>query len=118
MHASPDTVLWQRSAAIGLALLSLTVPLLAIVVQNIENIASASLTTPDHPGDERLILAALLVGIVSAVGALVVTRTLPPSRFRWLSGAVAALGGLVSAYLIWTLVGSCGLEVIWNVCRP
>jgi hypothetical protein len=85
-----------------LALLSFIVPLVIIVMS----------------GDERGSLVALLLSIVCAVSAMIINRGAAQSRLRWLNAAVATLGGLVGAYLVWTLIGSCGLQVIWNSCRP
>lgn len=81
-------------------------------------IASTSLTNPVYLGDERLTLAALLVGVVCAIGALSVNRAVPSFGLRWLCVAVAAFGGIAGGYLMWGLIGNCGLQVIWDVCRP
>jgi hypothetical protein len=113
MHSSTRYTLQGRT--VGLSLLSLIVPLTVIISRDT---ASTLLTNSAYLGDERLTLAALLTGIGCAIGALIVNRAAPPSWMRGLSIAIAALGGLIGAFLMWGLIGSCGMQVIWDACRP
>lgn len=115
MHTATDTFGWRRNGAMGLALLSLILPIFASLPLNI---ASVSFTNSTQPHDARLTVVALLLGIISAIGALIATNGWRPLVVRRLTVAGAALGGLVSGYLMWTLIGSCGLQVIWDVCQP
>jgi hypothetical protein len=115
MYTSTKTFQWQRGGAITLALFSLIVPLSASVPRDI---ASAWLTSPVQPSDERLTIAAFLLGIVSAVGAVIINRSLPTGWLSWVTLAVATLGGLITTFLVWSLIGSCGLQVVWDVCKP
>ncbi len=112
---APESKAWQHGWVISLALLSLVVSVAAGFLR----------TEPLGPfGDParlsyyRQTIVALAVAIACAAGAFVGTRTLSPSLSRWLGVAFATLGVLLSAYLLLALVGTCGVQVLWGVCRP
>jgi hypothetical protein len=56
--------------------------------------------------------------MVCATGAVVGIRALAPTWLRWLSGILAGLGLLISAYLFVALIGTCGLQVLSGMCTP
>ncbi len=98
MHATNVKRTWQRGGMIGLALLSLAVPLAAIVLN-------------------RQTLSTLILGMACGVGAIVGARWLTPAWARRLSMVLATLGLLISAYLLWVHIGLCGPGVLWGTCR-
>ena len=106
---------WQRGWVIGLALLSLIVPVAAIVLGNEPMVPFAD---PARVSYYRQTVAALVLGLASAAGAIVVARTLRPAWLRRLGVVLAGLGVLISAYLLWALVGTCGLGVLGGACNP
>jgi hypothetical protein len=107
--------IWQRGWAIGLALLSLVMPLAAIFRsrQGVEPVVD-----PTSLGSYGLTVVALILGMVCAAGAFVGLRALAPTWLRWLSGILAGLSLLISAYLIVVLIGTCGLQVLSGMCSP
>ncbi len=68
--------------------------------------------------DYRPMVAALVLAIACAVGAFVSNRGLGPAWVRRLSVGLASLGMLLSAYLLWVLIGTCGAGVIVGSCNP
>ena len=115
MHASEAKFGWQRGGVIALALLSLVLPMAAVLpVREVV----VPFTDPAGVNDYRLTVAALVLGLVSAAGAFIGTRALRPASVRWLSVGVATLGLLLSAYLLFTLIGTCGAGVITGMCNP
>ncbi len=105
----------QYSWVIGLALLSLLVPLAAIGLRNEPRVPFAD---PARVSYYRQTVAALVLGIACAVGAFIGTRRLMPASLRWLGVGLATLGLLISAYLIATLMGTCGPQVVLGQCNP
>ena len=99
MHATETKRIWKRGGAIGLPLLSLTVPLAAILLH-------------------RQTVLMVVLGIGCAVGAFACARWLTPAWIRRLSMALASLGLLISAYLLWVQIGLCGSGILWGACRP
>ncbi len=99
MHATDVKRTWQRGGMLGLAVLSLVVPLVAIVLH-------------------RQTVSTLVLGMACAVGAFVGIRWLTPAWVRRLSIVLATLGLLISAYLLWVQIGLCGPSVLWGACRP
>ena len=106
---------WQGGWVIGLALLSLVLPVAAVVP--VRRVAGP-LMDAAGANDYRLTVAALVLGLVCAAGAFIGTRALRPAGARWLSLGVATLGLLLSAYLLFTLIGTCGAGVIAGTCNP
>ncbi len=104
---------WQRNGFIGLALLSLILPLTVIVPRQ-----TPALTNPASLSDYRMTVAALLLGLACGIGALAASRRVPAAGVRRLSVVLASAGLLLGAWLLWTLVGSCGAQVLWDACRP
>ena len=98
MHAPDVKRTWQRGGVIGLALLSLALPLAATVLN-------------------RQTIATLILGLACAAGTVVGARWLTPAWVRRLSVVVATLGLLISAYLLWVQIGLCGTGVLWGTCR-
>ena len=105
----------QYSWMIGLALLSILVPLAAIVFRNEPMVPVAD---PARVSYYRQMVAALVLGIACAVGALIGTRRLVQASMRWLVVSLATLGLLISAYLLAALMGTCGPQVILGACKP
>ncbi len=106
---------WRRGWVLGLALLSLAVPLVAIFLR------SEPLVPFDDPARlsyYRQTVVAVALALAAAVAAFVGQRTLAPASIRLLSVLLASLGLLVGAFLLWTLIGTCGLQVIWGQCNP
>ncbi len=106
---------WRRGWVLGLAFLSLAVPLVAIFLR------SEPLVPFDDPARlsyYRQTVAALALALAAGVAAFVGQRTLAPGWTRRLSVGLASLGLLVGAFLLWTLIGTCGLQVIWGQCNP
>ena len=100
---------------IGLGLLSVVLPLTAIIPRQA---LPASFTNPANLSDYRLTVAALLLGLACGIGALVASRRAPAAGVRRLSVVLASAGLLFSVWLLWTLVGSCGVQVLWVSCNP
>ncbi len=115
MHATDFKPAWQRGWVIGLALLSLIVPMAAVFLRSEPAVPFGH---PDHLSYYRQTVAALFLGIVFAAGAIFANRRLTPAGFRRLGIGLASLGVLISAYLLFGLIGSCGPQVIWGVCTP
>lgn len=113
MYTSESTRLKQHWVVV-LTLLSITIPSVAIMLRTI----AAPLTNSVEVSDERLTLMVLVLGIVCAVGALINNLAVDTPWLRRLGIVVAAVGGLITMYLFWTLIGNCGLQVIWDSCRP
>jgi len=105
----------KRIWVIGLGLLSLILPVTAIVPRQAR---PASFTNPANLSDYRMTVAALLLGLACGIGALVASRRVPAAGVRRLSVVLASAGLLLGAWLLWTLVGSCGAQVLWDACRP
>ncbi len=115
MMSTPDAPFaWRRNWVIGLALLSLVVPL-AVVVPSESLVPFAD---PARLSSYRQMVVALVIGLVCALGAFAGARSMPASGSRWLTMALASGGMLLSVYLLWVLIGSCGLQVIWASCQP
>ncbi len=101
MHTQQTKPTWQRGWVITVALLSLAAPLAALAL-----------------GSESSMAGALVFGLVCAAGVFVGDRALAPAWLRLLSRAAATLGALIGAYLLWSLVGTCGAQVLLGICRP
>jgi hypothetical protein len=112
---APESKPWQRGWVIGLALLSLVVPVAAGFLRT-EPLGPFA--DPVRLSYYRQTIVALAIAIACAAGAFVGARSLRSTLFRWLSVVFATLGVLLSAYLILGLIGSCGLPVLWGVCQP
>ena len=115
MHAGEAKFGWQHGGVIALALLSLVLPVAAVVP--VRRVA-VPFMDPAGVNDYRLTVAALILGLVCAAGAFIGTRALRPAGMRWLSVGVATLGLLLSAYLLFTLIGTCGAGAITGMCNP
>ena len=115
MHTSEARFGWQRGWVIGLALLSLVVPVVAGVLRNEPTVPFAD---PARLSYYRQTVVALVLGLACAAGAFVGIRTVPASGVRWLSVALAGLGVLISAYLLFALIGTCGVGVLGGACNP
>ena len=105
----------KRIWVIGLGLLSLVLPVTAIIPRQA---LPASFTNPANLSDYRLTVAALLLGLACGIGALAASRMAPGVGVRRLSVVLASAGLLLGAWLLWTLVGSCGTQVLWGSCNP
>ena len=100
---------------IGFALLSLIMPVAAGILRQEP---AVPFSDPAHVSYYRQTVAALILGLVSAVAAFVGNRTLRPAWFHRLSLLLVSLGVLLSLYLLSTLIGSCGAQVITGMCNP
>ncbi len=105
----------QHGWRIGLSIMGIILPVAAIFPLRVSTVPGTSAT---DPGDYRQTVAALLLGLVFAVAALVVNRAPAPSGLRGLSISLASLGLLLGGDLLVTLIGSCGLQVLVGICRP
>ena len=114
MNAS-ESKPWQHGWVVGLALLSLIVPVAAGFLRT-EPLGSFA--DPARLSYYRQTLVAVGVAIACAAGAFIGVRTLRPDVSRWLSVICATLGVLLSAYLLLGLIGSCGVPVLWGACLP
>ncbi len=116
MISTPDAKFgWQRGWLIVLALLSLVVPVVAIFLRNESVVPFAD---PARLSYDRQTVVALFLGLASALGAFAVTRTVPSSELRRLGMVLLTGGLLLNTYLLWTLIGSCGLQIFWENCYP
>ena len=115
MHTSEARFGWQRGWVIGLALLSLVVPVAAGFLRNEPTVPFAD---PARLSYYRQTVVALVLGLACAIGAFVGIRTVPASGVRWLIVALAGLGVLISAYLLLALIGTCGVGVLGGACNP
>ncbi len=115
MNTNEARFAWQRGAVIGLALLSLVVPVTAGFLRQ-EPVAPFA--DPARLSYYRQTVAALILGLVCAAGAFVGTRAVPVAGLRRLNVGLASGGMLLSAYLLWILIGSCGTQVLWGTCHP
>ncbi len=105
----------QYSWLIGPALLSLRVPVAAIVLRSAPMVPFAD---PAHVSYYRQMVAALILGIACAVGAVIGTRRLGLASVRWLSVGLAMLGLLSSVYVLGVLMGTRGPRVFFAECNP
>ncbi len=115
MHLSNSRFTWAHVSTIGLALLSLVLPVLALLPLPGRTVPA---DMPANSGNYQLMVVALGLSLLSAGGAFVGARRLAQAGIRRLSIALAIGGLLLSAYLLWTLVGTCGLAVLGGTCRP
>ena len=110
---------WQCIRVIGLALLSLILPVLAIWPVKV---STAPFPSQTSQSDYRPMVALLVLAIACAVGAFAHrapgVRGLLPTSVRWLSMVLATLGLLLSMYVLWTVIGTCGAGVIVGRCNP
>ena len=118
MHASEAKFGWQRGWVIGLALLSLVLPVAAVFPLFPRRGPAVPLADPAGVSDYRLTVAALGLALACALGTFIGQRALRPARLRWLNIVLASPGMLLSAYLLLGLIGTCGVGVIWGVCQP
>jgi protein-S-isoprenylcysteine O-methyltransferase Ste14 len=115
MHTSRSKLEWQRGWVVGLALLSLIVPVGAVLLRTEPAVPFAD---PAHLSYYRQTVAAIVLGLAAAAGAFVATRSLTPAWLRWAGVALASLGMLLGVLLLLLLIGSCGAGVILGVCAP
>ena len=116
MMSTPDAPFgWRRGWVIGLALLSLVVPVAAVFVRSEPLVPFAD---PARLSSYRQMVAALGVGLACALGAFAGARTMPASGPRRLSLGLVSGSLLLSVYVLWVLIGSCGVQVIWGNCQP
>ena len=115
MDTTETKVAWKHGWVIGLALLSLVLPVAAVYVRDTPN---AAFSDPASLSYYRQTLGALALGLVCAVGAFVASRTLRPPWLRWLSVVLASLGVLLGAFLLIGLIGTCGVQVFSGACQP
>ena len=115
MHAHEINHLWRRGWLSALALLSLAVPVTAALLRSEPAVPSGD---PARLSYYRQVIAAIGVGLVFAAAAFVSQRAPTSALIRRTSIVLASLGLLTSMYLLWTLIGTCGLEVIWGQCNP
>ena len=106
---------WQQGWLITLALLSLVVPVVAVFVRNEPVVPFAD---PARLSYYRQTVVALGLGLACALGTFAGARSVASSGLRRLSMGLVAGGLLLSAYLLWTLIGSCGLQILWGTCQP
>lgn len=98
-----------------LALLSLLVPL---GTQFIVARAPALGTAPSAPPDYRATTSVLVLAMIAAGATLGSSRLLTPAWLRWWCWIAASVGALLSGFLVWSLIGLCGLQVLWATCTP
>ncbi len=106
---------WQRGWVLGLALLSLAIPVFAVFFRSEPLIPFAD---PARQSYYRQMLVALILGLACACGAFVGARTTPASRNQRLTMGLVSVGLALSVYLLWTLIGSCGLQILSGTCLP
>ena len=106
---------WRRGWVLGLALLSLAVPLAAVFLRSEPLVPFGD---PARLSYYRQTVIALALALAAAVAAFVGQRTLTPVWARQLSVVLASLGLLIGVYLLWTLIGTCGVAVLWGNCNP
>ncbi len=105
----------RRGLVAALALTSLAVPVAVVVPAVASSAPAGSLAGASHYG---LTVLGLVIGLTSALGTLVFNRALAPAWLRWLAVGMASLGALFAAYLLFTLIGTCGLGVLGGACVP
>ncbi len=115
MHTSGSKLEWQRGWVVGLALLSLIVPVAAVFLRTEP---AAPFADPAHLSYYRQTVAAIALGLAAAAGSFVATRSLTPVWLRWTGVALASLGIVIGALLLLLLIGSCGVGVIGGMCTP
>ena len=106
---------WRRGWVLGVALLSLAVPLAAVFLRSEPLVAFGD---PARLSYYRQTVIAIALALAAAVAAFVGQRTLTPVWARQLSVVLASLGLLIGVYLLWTLIGTCGVPVLWGNCSP
>ncbi len=115
MNATETNTNWRRGWVAALALTSLLLPVVA-VIPGVQSVAPGG--SPTSPSNYGLTVVALVIGIACAISAFVFNRMLTPAWLRWLSVGVAGLGALLAAYLLLTLIGTCGLAALGGACIP
>jgi hypothetical protein len=116
MHTLNTKSDWRRVFTIALALISVVLPLSTVVIVSRETTALPSDPTPMMGYGPTV--AALILGLVCAVGAFVGVRALNPAWLRWLNIVLAILGVLIGGFLLLSLIGTCGLGVLGGACNP
>ena len=107
MNATETRAAGRRSWVAALALVSLVLPMAAMVLADGANLSNY-----------RQVVATLVLGLAAATGTLVFNRALTPAWLRWLSVGLAGIGVVVATYLLLALIGTCGLTVLWGTCAP
>src|SRR3712207_4862702 len=98
MMSTPDAPFgWRRGWVIGLALLSLVVPVAAVFFRNEPLVPFAD---PARLTYYRQMVVALVVGLTCALCAFSGARTMPASGSRRLVTALVSGGMLLSVYLL------------------
>lgn len=115
MNTRQASQVWQRVLVVGCALLSVAVPVVALFARQLPQPPLADLA--DQHSYQPL-LGALALGVGCAVVAFTLIRALTPPLLRYLSAGVASLGLLFVLYVLWALVGVCGIQIVLGVCRP
>ena len=106
---------WRRGWVLGLALLSLAVPLAAVFLRSEPLVPFGD---PARLSYYRQTVIAAALALAAAVAAFAGQRTLTLVWARRLSVVLASLGLLIGVYLLWTLMGTCGVPVLWGSCNP
>jgi hypothetical protein len=99
-----------------LGLLSLIIPFLALFAFS-EPVGIRF----DHPAGVSYYLQTVLLlglGLTLGISALVWGRMIAPPWIRYVSWALGALGIAASTLFLVTLMGLCGLTVLWGYCQP
>ncbi len=116
MMSTPDAPFaGRRGWVVALALLSLVVPVVAVFVRSEPLVPFGD---PVRVSSYRQLLLALVLGVTCALGAFAGSLALPTSGSRRLSVGLGSGSLLLCAYLLWTLIGSCGVQVIWGSSQP
>ena len=115
MHTHQTKLGRLRGRVIGLAVLSLAIPLAGALLR------SEPLVPFDDPARlsyHRQTVAVIALALACAAGVFLGNRRPAPMWARSLSWLMASAGVLLSGSLLWTLIGSCGVQVLWGICRP
>ncbi len=113
MNATHTSGPGRRGVVTGMALTSLVLPMAAVVLGD-QPVTSTSAGLNSY----RLLVSALVIGLVAAAGTIFFRRALAPAWLRRLSVGLAGLGMALTIYLLLTLIGTCGATVLWGSCAP
>lgn len=111
MSATETNVPGRHRWVGGLALASVVLPVAAVLPRTM-------VANPNNPSSYRFTVVALGIALVCAIITFVFNHMLAPTWLRQLSMWMASLGVLFALYLLMTLIGTCGLQVIWGSCSP
>lgn len=105
----------RAAVLLGLALLSLALPVAALIPLPGQAPVGAAAAAPN---DYRLMVAALFVALLCSIISILGAARVSRRGSRWLVVGVAMGGLILGGYLLLALIGTCGIGVLSGACAP